>query len=179
MQEKKGDYLLCIGRLLPEKGADIAINIANYCGLKIVVAGVDTVTRGIPEWLSRLPGNVEFTGYVGLEKRLELLQGAKALLHPCRWLEPFGMVLIEALACGTPIITSDWGALPEIVQQGVTGYCCRDLQEFVDAVNHVDSLDPFICRREVEERYSLEVIYPQYMRYFGRLQKLLAGGWYG
>jgi len=178
VQEKKGDYLLCLGRLDRDKGTDIAIDIANRSGSKIVVAGVDMVTHDVPEWLKRLPGNVEFTGYVDLERRLELLRGAKALLHPCRWLEPFGMVLIEALACGTPIIASDWGALPEIIQQGVTGFRCRDMEEFVNAVNSVKRIDPLDCRRAAEERHSLPVAYQQYMRYFRRLEKLLGGGWY-
>lgn len=178
MQEKKGDYLLCMGRLTPEKGIDIAINIANQSGLKIVVAGVDMVTQDVPDWFKKLPGNVEFTGYIDAKRRLELLQGARALLHPCRYIEPFGMVLIEALACGTPIIASDWGALPEIIQQGVTGYCCRDMSEFIEAVHNVRHLNPKDCRRAAEEKYSLEAAYKQYLRYFERLSKLLGSGWY-
>ena len=162
-QEKKGDYLLTVGRLHRDKGTDIAIDIANRTGSKIVVAGVDMVTHDIPEWVRKLPGNVEFAGYVDVNKRLELMRGAKALLHPCRYLEPFGMVLIEALACGTPIIGSDWGALPEIVNQGVTGFCCRDMEEFIAAVNNVYRLDSLACREAAERRYSLKAAYPQYM----------------
>lgn len=178
VQEKKEDYLLCLGRLDRDKGTDIAIDIANRSGSRVIVAGVDMTTHDVPDWLKQLSGNVEFTGYVNLEKRLELLRGAKALLHPCRWLEPFGMVLIEALACGTPIIASDWGALPEIIQHGVTGFCCRDMEEFVEAVANVSSLNPHACRQAVEKRHSLPVAYQQYMRYFRRLAKLLGGGWY-
>jgi len=178
LQEKKDDYLLCLGRLDRDKGTDIAISIAEQSGQKIIVAGVDMVTHDIPDWLKKLPGNVEFTGYVDLETRLKLLRGAKALVHPCRWLEPFGMVLIEALACGTPIIASDWGSLPEIIQQGVTGFCCRDMEEFVSAVANVGNLNPLDCRKVAEEKYSLQVAYENYMRYFNRLSKLLGGGWY-
>lgn len=178
VQPKKDDYLLCLGRLDRDKGTDLAIDIANRSGQRIIVAGVDMVTHDIPDWLRGLPGDIEFTGYVGVEKRLELLRGAKALLHPCRWLEPFGMVLIEALACGTPIIASDWGALPEIVREGVTGFCCRDMEEFVNAVGKVSTIDPLACRRDAEQRFSLEAAYPQYMKYFRRMQKLLGGGWY-
>ena len=180
LQEKKGDYLLCLGRLDMDKGTDIAISIAKNSGQKIIVAGVDMVTHDIPDWLKNLAEgvDVEFTGYVDLETRLKLLRGAKALVHPCRWLEPFGMVLIEALACGTPIIASDWGALPEIIQQGVTGFYCRDMDEFVTAVANVGNLNPLDCRRVAEEKYSLQVAYENYMQYFKRLSKLLGGGWY-
>jgi hypothetical protein len=178
VQEKKEDYLLCLGRLNMSKGTDIAIDIANRAGMKLIVAGVDMVTHGIPDWLSGLPGNTEFVGYVDTKKRLELLRGAKALLHPCRYAEPFGLALIEALACGTPVIGSDWGALPEIIEEGVTGFCCRDMEEFLTAVREVSVLDPRDCRLSAETRFSLEAAYPQYMKYFRRLQKLLGGGWY-
>ncbi len=177
-QETKDNYLLCLGRIDKDKGTDIAIDIANRTGQKIIVAGVDMVTHDIPDWVKQIPGDVEFVGYVNTEQRLKLLQGAKALLHPCRWLEPFGMVLIEALACGTPIIASDWGALPEIIDQGVTGFCCRDMAEFVEAVKKVSDLNPMDCRLAAMDNYSLEVAYDRYMKYFNRLQKILGGGWY-
>jgi hypothetical protein len=174
----KQDYLLCLGRIDKDKGTDIAIDIANRTGMKIVVAGVDMVTHDIPDWVKYLPGNVEFTGYVNTEKRLELLRNAKALIHPCRWLEPFGMVLIEAQACGTPVICSDWGALTEVVQHGHTGYCCRDMLEFTQAVKMIDQITPINCRSWVESNYNLETAYNRYLRYFFRLQKHLGGGWY-
>lgn len=177
-QEKKGDYLLCLGRLDRDKGSDIAIDVANRAGHKIIMAGADMVSHDIPDWLKNMPGDVEFTGYVGGEKRLELLRNAKALIHPARWIEPFGLVLIEALACGTPIIGSAFGALPEIIQQGVTGFCCRDMEDFVEAVRNVSNISPYACRKEAEERYSLQVAYPQYLKYFQRMEKLLGNGWY-
>jgi len=177
-QEEKGDYLLCLGRIDRDKGTDIAIDIANRSGSKIIVAGVDMVTHDIPDWIKQMPGNVEFVGYVDTKRRLELLRGAKALLHPCRWLEPFGMVLIESLACGTPIIASDWGALPEIIEEGKTGFCCRDMSEFIQAVKNVSYLNPRDCRISAERDYGLEIAYTRYMKYFTRLAKLLGGGWY-
>ena len=177
VQTKKDDYLLFMGRLCPQKGPHIAADIANRSGQRLIVAGVDQTTHGIPDWLPRT-SNIEYVGYVNAAKRLELMRGAKALLHPCTYLEPFGLVLIEALACGTPVICSNWGALPEIVDQGVTGYCCEDMEEFLYAVDHVHCLNPIQCRNAAEKRFSLEAAYPQYMKYFRRLQKTLAGGWY-
>ena len=96
--------------------------------------------------------NVEYAGYVDAAQRLELLRKAKALIHPCRYLEPFGMVLIEALACGTPVITCDWGGPSEIVENGVTGYCCRDMEEFLHAVRHVSDLNPIQCRNGCRDK---------------------------
>ncbi|MBE3039727.1 MAG: glycosyltransferase [Chloroflexi bacterium] len=177
-RDKKDEYLLFCGRLCPEKGPDIAIDIANRTGRRIVVAGVDQNTHGIPEWLRRLPGKVEFAGFVGPERRAELMAGAAALVHPCRYIEPFGLVLIEAMACGTPVIASDFGAIPEIVQEGVTGFRCRDMDDFCRAVNHATDIRPQACRERVEREYSEEAIYPQYRRYFDRLLRLLDAGWY-
>jgi hypothetical protein len=177
VQTEKQDYLLFIGRLSAVKGPHIAIDIANRTKTKLIVCGVDQDTHGIPDWLPKSP-YVEFAGYVNPERRLELLQGAKALLHPCAYWEPFGMVLIEALACGTPIIGSPFGALPEIIDQGVTGFVCLDMEEFVNAVQDVSDLDPMACRRAAEKNHSLEVAYHRYWKYFRHLQKLLGLGWY-
>ncbi len=177
-QDKKNNYLLCLGRLNHNKGTDIAIDIANRSGMKIVVAGVDMMTHDVPECYRKLPGNVEFTGYVNPAKRLELLRNARALLHPCRYIEPFGMVVIEALACGTPVIASDWGGLPEIIESGVTGFCCRSMEEFVVAAKNVHYLDPQDCRDAAARNHSLPVAYELYREYFRRLSQLLGGGWY-
>ncbi len=177
-QGKKEDYLLFLGRLDQEKGPDIAIDIARRSGHKIKVAGVDMTTHDIPLWIKNLPGDVEFLGYVDVKQRLELMQKAKALLHPCRWLEPFGMTLIESMACGTPVIASDWGALPEIITQSKTGFCCRNMDEFIQAVKCVEYLEPEDCRTSVVDNHSLDVAYHQYNHYFQRMLKTLGGGWY-
>lgn len=178
VQEKKDDYLLFMGRLCTEKGPDVAVDIANRSGMRIVVAGVDHITNDIPEWLPKIP-KAEYVGYVDPATRLSLMRGARALIHPCRYIEPFGMVAIEALACGTPVIASDWGGLPEIIEQGVTGYCCRDMKDFLEAVSNIDRIDPLACRLSVEKRNSLDSAYDSYMRYFSRLQRTLGEGWYG
>ena len=180
LQEKKDDYLLFMGRLHPTKGPDIAIDVANQCGTRLIVAGVDSVTHDVPDWLKqRVKGsNVEFAGFVTREQRVQLLQNARALLHPVRFNEPFGLVLIEAAACGTPVVGSCNGALPEVIRQGVTGYCCHDMEEFVTAIDRVQELDPQICRQTVVDNYSLDAVYPQYLHYFERMARTLGKGWY-
>jgi len=177
-QPKKDDYLLFCGRLCMEKGPDIAIDIANRTGHRIVVAGVDEATLDVPDWLRKLPGKVEFVGFVDPKRRTELMAGAKALLHPCRYIEPFGLVLIEAMACGTPVICSDFGAMPEIVQNGVTGFRCREMGAFCGAVARLDAVSPAACRARVDEHYSESAVYPLYRAYFRQLLRLLGGGWY-
>ena len=117
LQETKGDYLLFVGRLCREKGPDIAIDIANRAGMKIIVAGVDQTSHDVPAWIPRA-ACAEFVGYVDFKQRLELMQNARAFLHPCRYLEPFGMTLIEALACGTPVIGSNWARCPKSSKMG-------------------------------------------------------------
>ena len=177
-QEKKDDYLLFMGRLCPQKAPDICIDIAQRTGKKLYIAGVDEHRKNIPDWLPSNIPNVEFLGYVGGEQKVKLLQNAAALLHPCRYVEPFGMVAIEALACGTPVIASDWGGLPEIIDEGVTGYLCRDMSEFSDAVDKSADLNPADCRAAVDRKHTLEVAYPKYRHYFERLQKRIGEGWY-
>ncbi len=177
-QQQKEDYLLFMGRLCVEKGPDIALDIANRSGMKILVAGLDHISHTIPEWLTNSPANVEFLGYIDTTRRLELMQRAKALIHPCRYIEPFGMVLIEALACGTPVIASDWGGPPEIIEEGITGFCCRDMGEFLAAVSRLDTINPVDCRRATLKNHSLSVAYPRYIKYFQRLQRTLGKGWY-
>ena len=177
VQTQKQDYLLFMGRLCAQKGPHIAVDIANRSGQRLIVAGVDQDTHKIPDWLPKTP-NVEYVGYVDTQRRLELMRGAKALLHPCTYLEPFGMVAIESLACGTPVICSNWGGLTEIIDQGVTGYLCEDMEDFLQAVENIGTLNPVHCRNAAERNHGLPVAYSRYMKYFRRLQKQLAGGWY-
>jgi glycosyltransferase involved in cell wall biosynthesis len=103
---------------------------------------------------------------------------AQALIMPTTYVEPFGNVAIEAMACGTPVICTDWGAMTETVIHGKTGYRCRTFQEFIEASYCVKHLDPNEIRNHVAQNYSLEVIGPKYERYFERLLTLWTDGWY-
>ena len=103
-----------------------------------------------------LGGNVEFVGEVGGIEKLRLLGGARALLNPITWPEPFGLVMIEALACGTPVLAFPHGSAPEIVDHGVTGFLCRDAEEMESAVGRIDELDRWDCRRAAKQSFTTE-----------------------
>ena len=119
----------------------------------------------------------EPVGQVGPERRSQLMSRAHALLAPTLYVEPFGGVVAEAAFCGTPAVTTDWGAFTETVQQGVTGWRCRTLAEFCEAAERAGELDPEVTRRRAEMRWSMDAVAPQYGRYFARLKTLRRDGW--
>jgi glycosyltransferase involved in cell wall biosynthesis len=125
-----------------------------------------------------IPTYGEYIGPVGPEKRAELMGGAIATFVPTLYLEPFGNVNIESQACGTPVITTDWGAFTETVVQGVTGYRCRSVEEFILATQNVKTLDREFIRKRAIDTYSVDVIAKQYEYYFQRLLTLWGDGWY-
>lgn len=165
--EDKDDYLLYIGRMVDRKGIGVVKAVADETGLRLVTAG-----PGDP-----IPG-ADHRGIVGPQERGQLMCHAKALLVPTIYVEPFANVHVEAMACGTPVITTDWGVFTETVQNGRNGFRCRDLEQFVGAVDAVDFLDPAEIRTFALERFDLGVIGPRYTAYFGRLLNLWAKGWY-
>jgi len=176
--EKKADYLAFLGRMDPNKGTDIAADIAQACKKELRIAGRYINDEKLPPWLHGKK-RLTYLGAVRHAERVMLLSHARAALFPSRWIEPFGMTTIEAMACGTPVITSDFGAHTETVEHGVTGFRCRDFHEFCEAVERVGDIDPAACRKRVEERYSLDAVWPQYERYFrSLLRQELAGTWY-
>lgn len=115
---------------------------------------------------------------VGPEERAELLSNAKAVLMPTYYLEPFGGVNVEAQLCGTPVITTDWGAFPETVLHGVTGYRCRTFEEFCSAVKNISTIDPNNCREWAIKNYSMERVGKMYEEYFQRVARMFDLGWY-
>ncbi len=168
-----GRYLLFLGRISPEKRPDRAVEIAARAGLPLVVAAkVDAVDRCYYEERIRpLLGqpHVDFVGEVGEAKKQELLAGAAALLFPIDWPEPFGMVMIEAMACGTPVIAFPHGSVPEVVDHGLTGFIVPDLPAAVAAVERVGELDRRRIRQRFEERFSAERFASDHLRLYERL----------
>jgi glycosyltransferase involved in cell wall biosynthesis len=153
-----GGYLLFLGRMAPEKGARRAAEIARAAGKPLLIAAKmrePLEIRYFEDEVRPLLGRgVEYVGEVGPRRKLELLAGAAALLNPIRWPEPFGLVMIEALACGTPVIAYKEGAAPEIVEHGVTGWLCADEADMAAAVERVDELDRRACRAAAEGPFS-------------------------
>lgn len=164
---EKDDYFLFIGRLVERKGYRIAADVCFDLGKRLIVAG-----QGTP------PVGCEYVGVVGPEERGRLMSRAKAVFVPTTYVEPFGNVNVEAQACGTPVITTDWGAFTETVEQGVTGFRCRTFGEFKRAAEQVGELDPHVIRHRALTRYSLNFVAEQYQSYFWRLSHLWKDGWY-
>jgi glycosyltransferase involved in cell wall biosynthesis len=168
-----GGYLLFLGRMAPEKGAHRALEAAWKAGASLVVAG--KVSQPAERWYFEryvapyLNERLRFVGEVSHEEKRELLAGARALLFPIRWNEPFGIVMLEALACGTPVLAFEEGAAPEVVEDGRTGFLCHNEDHMADAIARVDELDRAACRATVEGQFSDTRMVAEYLDLFGQL----------
>jgi glycosyltransferase involved in cell wall biosynthesis len=166
-------YLAFLGRLAPEKQPDLAIEIARRVGLPLKIAAkVDTVDaeyfRAVVAPLLDDP-LVEFLGEIGEDEKPAFLGGARALLFPIDWPEPFGLVMIEAMACGTPIVARPCGSVPEVVVHGRTGFLASTLVELAEAVKRLDEIDRAECRRHVERHFSVSRMAEDYETIYGGL----------
>lgn len=169
-QNEKEDYLLYMGRLIDRKGLAIIDAMSKNLDQKIIVAGGGDT--------SLVPDNCEYVGVVGPDKRAELLGKAKALICPTLYIEPFGGITVEAMMCGTPVITTDWGGFTETIQEGVTGFRCRRLREFLEATDKVADLDP----KEIKAwsmQFTTDIVKYKYDTYLKDVLDLKNGrGWY-
>jgi glycosyltransferase involved in cell wall biosynthesis len=161
-RSRKDDYLLWIGRMDPVKGAPEAIEAARLAGRSLVLAG--PVQTGQADFFREhvephIDGRrVRYVGEVGGMRKQELYAGAAATLVPLRWEEPFGMVMVESLACGTPVIAFARGAATEIVIDGENGMLVADETEMAHAIDKLDSIDPVRCRESVRDRYDVATV---------------------
>ena len=161
-REEKDDFLLWIGRMSPDKGPHRAIAAAREAGAPLVLAGPVQpgqeafFEREIEPALGR--DGIEYDGEADAERKRELYQHARALLMPIRWPEPFGLVMVEALACGTPVIAFPEGSAPEVVRDGETGFVVEDEHAMARAVSRLPEIDPAACRRACEERFGVGAV---------------------
>ena len=169
-QSIRPSYLAFLGRISPEKRVDRAIDIARRCGIPLKIAAkVDRADQDyFDEAIRPLLGStgVEFIGEIGDDRKSEFLSGAIALLAPIDWPEPFGLVMIEAMACGAPVIAFNRGSVPEIIEDGVTGFIVEDETSAVAAVREVASLSRSVIRRRFEERFTARRMAEDYIRVY-------------
>ena len=173
-QKEKGDRFLYLGRIARFKGPHLAIHLADKLGVPLDVCGEDRFV-GDPSYVHQVMNACRrmavYRGEVRLERKLELLKNAKAVLFPAIWPEPFGLVPIEANACGTPVVALDYpgSAISEIIEDGVNGFLCKTLDEMAAAMKNVGDIKPEECRRVVEEKFTARLMAERYVKLYGRV----------
>ena len=176
-----GGYVAFLGRMSPDKGPDRAIRAARKAGVRLVIAAKmwEPAERRYfeAEVAPQLGDDAVFIGEVGGRAKYDFLRNAVALLNPIRWMEPFGLVMVEALACGTPVITFSEGAAPEIVEHGQSGFLCDDERDMAEAVSRIGAIDRRACRRRAEVAFSSARMVADHERlYRDVLKGAVAGG---
>ncbi len=166
--EPAGDYLLYYGRIHPDKGAKEAVEIAREAGRRLIMAGIIQdkayFDRFVRPYLKE--GEIDYIGSIGPERRNELLGNAAALLHPIHFSEPFGLSVVEAMACGTPVIAFRKGSMPELITDQVDGFLVENVGQAVGKVEELGRIDRLVCRKTVEERFSKERMAKDYLRVY-------------
>jgi glycosyltransferase involved in cell wall biosynthesis len=163
----RGDYLLFLGRMSPDKGAHRAVAVARETGLPLKLAGKMQEPKEREYFHElvepHLVDGIEYMGEVTHGEKVELLQNARATLFPIEWEEPFGLVMIESMACGTPVIATRWGAVPEVIEDGRSGIIVDHYREMPAALERADELEPLELRRYVVEEFSPERMVRDYV----------------
>ena len=172
----EGNYLAFLGRISPEKGLEDAITVAKRVGMPLKIAAkIDRVDRDYFEKVIKSQLNhelIEYIGEIGYAEKGEFLGNAAALLFPIQWPEPFGLVMIEAMACGTPVIAYDRGSVPEVIEDGMNGYIVHDVDEAVAAVGKLGGLDRARCRERFEQRFTANRMAKDYVTVYEQLLDL-------
>ncbi|MGD0764920.1 MAG: glycosyltransferase family 4 protein [Dehalococcoidia bacterium] len=179
-QEEKDDYLLFLSRVSPDKSPHLAVEVARRLGREIVIAGKVDHNPIDTEYFSTMleplidGKHVHFVGEADARQKRKLFAGAYCLLMPLNWEEPFGLVMVEAMACGTPVVAFPRGAASEVIVDGETGFLVNDVDEMVKAVLKVDRIDHARCRRHVEQNFSPESMADDYLRVYKQILRRAA-----
>jgi glycosyltransferase involved in cell wall biosynthesis len=173
LHESEGNYLAFLGRIAPEKGVDQAIEISRRAGIPLKIAA--KVDRADQDYFARkiepllASPLIDFIGEIGNSEKDEFLGNAKALLFPIQWPEPFGLVMIEAMACGTPVIAYPFGSVPEVIRDGVSGYLVAGIDEAVCAIGQLWNLDRRIVRKHFELNFTDDRMANNYLSIYKKL----------
>jgi len=164
--ETSGNYLLYFGRIHPDKGTYDAIQIAKATSKKLIIAGIIQDNHYYKEKVEPFIDNEQiiFAGHAGPEKRNELLRNALALLHPIYFSEPFGLSVVEAMFCGTPVIAYNKGSMPELIEPDVSGFLVNDLHEAIESVNNLQTINRKSCHAYVKEKFSYNKMIEEYIK---------------
>lgn len=163
------DYFAYLGYLNCQKGAHTAVRVAKKAKIKLKLAGNGTKEFLEKEIYPYLDENIEYLGPVSGKNKIKFLQNAKALLVPIQWEEPFGLIMPEAMACGTPVIAFNRAAVPEIVKDGETGFIVKNEEEMIKAIKKIDSIDRKKCRERVEKYFTVEKMADEYEKIYQKI----------
>jgi glycosyltransferase involved in cell wall biosynthesis len=171
-KENKSDYILYFGRVIESKGIHIAIQATELANKKLVIAGPgDLASLGY----TNVPSHVHVIGPCGIDQRKNLMRDAQAIIGPTYYAEPFGNMIIEGYMSGTPAITTDWGGFTETVLNGITGFRCREMRDFVTAIKNINQIKSQDCRNWAIKNYSDDVVHDKFDHY---LKKIIQGNFY-
>jgi glycosyltransferase involved in cell wall biosynthesis len=174
----KGDYFININRICPDKGTDIAIDVARKAGVKLILAGkIDPGGKDERYYKEKVAPRIDgrqiiYRGEVSEEEKRILFRDARGFIFPLQWAEPFGLVMIEAMACGTPVIAFPFGSVPEIIENGKTGFIVSSFEQMVEAVNNIVCIDPFECRKRAVEMFSINKMVDGYEMLYEKIIRL-------
>lgn len=170
-QPQAGDYLLFLGRIHPDKGTAEAIEIARRSGMKLLIAGIIQDHNYYNNWVAPMleEDKIVYLGSVGPEARDLLLGGAYALLHPINFAEPFGLSVVEAQACGTPVIAFNRGSMPEVIQDNISGCLAEDVADAVRKLDSISKINRADCRQWVEASFSQERMVKEYIKVYQKI----------
>lgn len=168
----KKDYVLYFGRVVESKGINVAIQATERSGHNLVIAGPGTLAN---LGYAKIPAHVTCFGVADVDQRRILMRDAQAIIGPTYYVEPFGNMVAEGYFSGTPAITTDWGGFTETVQQGVTGYRCREMKDFVTALENINKISPYACKDWALNNYEESVVHKKLDEYF---RKILESNFY-